>query len=692
MNRFVLTSLALIVTQSVLLAQGTKSDYERAAGLRTKFSNTVFRDKVEPHWFANGEQFWYDVKLPGGKVETILVNPAKASRTVVTKESLPKEATEQKPAQPPQQGNRRRNGRSISPNDQWQAVARDHNIYLVEQKTGQETQLTKDGTAADGFEGTFYWSPDSTRLIAIRYKPGGDRKVTYVESSPRDQLQPKVTTSRTYLKPGDDIPQDSPRLFDVISKRELPVSTNLFPNPWQVTQCQWSTDSKRFRFIYNQRGHQLMRVIEIDAGTGATTAIVNEETPTFFDYSNKTYLQLLDETNDLIWMSERSGWNHLYRIDQSTAAVKNAITQGPWVVRGVDFVDVKKQQIWFRAMGLDAKQDPYHVHHCRVNFDGSGFTRLTDGDGIHTLQWSPDRKYYIDTFSRVDSPPVSELRRADDGKKLLTLEECQISELRESGWQAPERFVAKGRDGVTDIYGVILRPTNFDPSKKYPVIEYIYAGPHDHHVPKAFRPFWRTMEMAELGFILVQIDGMGTNWRSKAFHDYCWKNIGDAGFPDRLAWIKTAAGKYPQMDLSKGVGIYGGSAGGQNTVRAMTEYPDFYAVGVADCGCHDNRMDKIWWNEAWMGWPIGPHYAEQSNVTNAKKIKGKLFLTVGELDTNVDPASTMQVANALIKANVDFDLLVVPGANHGAGETPFADRKRKDFFVRNLLGVEPRTK
>ena len=200
------------------------------------------------------------------------------------------------------------------------------------------------------------------------------------------------------------------------------------------------------------------------------------------------------------------------------------------------------------------------------------------------------------------------------------------------------------------------------------------------------------MEVAELGFIVVQMDGMGTNWRSKAFHDYCWRNIGDTGFPDRIAWIKAAAAKYPQLDLNKGVGIYGGSAGGQNTVRAMTEYPDFYSVGVADCGCHDNRMDKIWWNEAWMGWPIGPHYRDQSNVTNAHKIKGKLFLTVGEMDTNVDPASTMQVANALIKANVDFDLLVVPGANHGAGETPFADRKRKDFFVRNLLGLEPRGK
>jgi dipeptidyl aminopeptidase/acylaminoacyl peptidase len=233
-------------------------------------------------------------------------------------------------------------------------------------------------------------------------------------------------------------------------------------------------------------------------------------------------------------MSERSGWNHLYRIDQATAAVKNPVTSGPWVVQGVDFVDDAKKQVWFRALGMDANQDPYHVHHCRVNFDGTGLTRLTDGDGTHTLQWSPDRRFYLDTFSRVDTPPVTELRRGEDGKKLLTLEEAQTSALRETGWLAPERFVAKGRDGVTDIHGIILRPSNYDPAKKYPVIEYIYAGPHGHHVPKSFAAYMRRMEVAELGFVVVQMDGMGTNWRSRAFHDVCWKNIGDE--PQSLAW------------------------------------------------------------------------------------------------------------------------------------------------------------
>ncbi len=269
------------------------------------------------------------------------------------------------------------------------------------------------------------------------------------------------------------------------------------------------------------------------------------------------------------------------------------------------------------------------------------------------------------------------------------MEKPTLEPLVATGWRCPEPFVAKGRDGVTDIYGIIYRPTNFDPAKKYPVIENIYAGPQDSFVPKAFERLNDKMRLAELGFIVVQIDGMGTSNRSKAFHDVCWHNLGDAGFPDRILWMKAAAAKEPAMDLTR-VGIYGGSAGGQNALRGLEAHGDFYKVGIADCGCHDNRMDKIWWNELWMGWPIGPWYAEQSNVTNAKDMNGKLLLIVGELDTNVDPASTMQVVNALIKADKDFELLVVPGSNHGASENPYGKRRRMDFFVRNLLHVEPR--
>jgi dipeptidyl aminopeptidase/acylaminoacyl peptidase len=251
----------------------------------------------------------------------------------------------------------------------------------------------------------------------------------------------------------------------------------------------------------------------------------------------------------------------------------------------------------------------------------------------------------------------------------------------------PEVFVTKGRDGKTDIWGNIYRPSNFDPSKTYPVIEYIYAGPHGSFAAKSFSPnFWPGSGLAELGFIVVQMDGMGTSNRSKAFQDVCWKNLKDAGFPDRIRWIKEAAKKYPCMDTTR-VGIFGGSAGGQSSLSALLFQPDFYKVAVSACGCHDNRMDKMWWNEQWLGYPIGPQYAECSNVVNAHKLKGHLLLIVGELDDNVDPASTMQVADALIKANKDFELLVLPGVNHTLGGK-YGERKRRDFFLKHLLKQE----
>ena len=254
----------------------------------------------------------------------------------------------------------------------------------------------------------------------------------------------------------------------------------------------------------------------------------------------------------------------------------------------------------------------------------------------------------------------------------------------------PERFAAKGRDGTTDIYGVLYRPTTFDEEKTYPVIERIYAGPQGAFVPKRFSTWHgEAQALAELGFIVVQIDGMGTNWRSKAFHDVCWKNLGDSGFPDRILWHKAAAATRPQMDLSR-VGIFGGSAGGQSALRAVLAHGDFYQAASADCGCHDNRMDKIWWNELWMSWPVGPWYQEQSNVTQAGRLSGKLLLIVGELDRNVDPASTMQVVDALVRADKDFELLIIPGAGHGAAGTAYGTRRQRDFFVRHLLGVEPR--
>ena len=504
-----------------------------------------------------------------------------------------------------------------------------------------------------------------------------------VESSPASQVQPLLKTL-SYAKPGDAL--DIPRavLFDVAARKQFNIDPALYENPYALSRIEWRKDSRAFHFTYNQRGHQEYRVIEVNANTGAARAVIDEKSDTFFCYYSKLYRRDIDDGREVIWMSERDGWNHLYLYDGATGRVKNQITKGEWVVRSVVAVDDAKREIFFLASGVDAGKDPYFKHLFKVRFDGSGLTRLTKTDADHTATVSPDFQHYTITYSRVDLPPVTELRSFAGASKVI--ESIAVEPLRQAGWRAPEALTSKARDGKTDIWGLLYRPSNFDASKKYPVLEYIYAGPHDSFVPKTFSAAHNMQEMAELGFIVVQMDGMGTSNRSKAFHDVCWKNIGDAGFPDRILWHKAAAARYAWYDLER-LGIYGHSAGGQNSLGALLRYPDFYKAAASSAGCHDNRMDKISWNEQWMSWPVGPEYEASSNVTLAKNLKGKLFLAVGELDTNVDPASTMQVVNALIKAGKVFDLLVVPGADHGLG--PYWEQRRKDFFVRTLLGVEP---
>ncbi len=565
------------------------------------------------------------------------------------------------------------------------AFVRGFNLW-VRADDGTEKQLSTGGTADNFFRDDLRVSPDGRYVVASQVVPAQEHKVHLVESSPRDQVQPKLKTI-DYLKPGDRVEQERVRLFDLQERREVPTSDALFSNQWSIENMGWNADGRAYRFLFNGRGHQHLRVLEMSL-KGEVRAIVDENSPTFIDYSQKTYSHAVPGRAELIWASERNGWNHLYLYDTRTGQVKNQITQGSWVMRGVERVDDETRQIWFRAFGLVPGQDPYYAHLARINFDGSDLTILTAGDGNHAWKWSPDGRFLIDTFSRVDLAPTTTLREGATGRAICVLENADAKPLLETGWTLPERFEAPGRDGKTPIYGIIVRPSNFDSSKKYPVIESIYAGPQDFFVPKSFGTLARFHELAELGFIVVQIDGMGTNWRSRAFHDVTWKNLGDAGFPDRIAWLKAAQTARPWMDLSR-VGIYGGSAGGQNALGALLFHGDFYKAAVADSGCHDNRMDKIWWNEAWMGWPVDKSYEDSSNVVHAKNLRGDLMLIYGELDTNVDPASTLQVVNELIKAGKDFDLLAIPGAGHGAGGSEYGRHRQNDFFVRHLLGVEP---
>jgi dipeptidyl aminopeptidase/acylaminoacyl peptidase len=586
-----------------------------------------------------------------------------------------------------------------SPDGRWEAFVQNHNVVVRRAGSRPVTFLSTDGSPGNFYDPeSLVWSPDSAKLAVYRVRPGYRRLVHYIETSPADQVQPRHFT-QLYAKPGDAVDLDQPVVFHVEQKRQLDVAAAEFPNPLSLSRLGWRTDSRTLTFEYTRRGHQVYRLIEVDAATGRARTVISEEPETF--NGGRTFRHELADGREIVWLSERDGWHHLYLIDGATGKVKNQITRGEWVVRGVQKVDDQARQIWFSASGMYPGKDPYFVHYYRINFDGSGLQTLTEADAHHDVAFSSDMQYFVDTYSRVDLPTVSELRRTRDRSLVMELARADVSALTAAGYRFPEVFTAKGRDGTTDIWGVIIRPTNFDPSRKYPVIENIYAGPHGSFVPKTFWPFGPhssgdkvigMQALAELGFIVVQMDGMGTFNRSKAFHDIAWKNVGDAGFPDRILWHKAVAAKYPWYDVSR-VGIYGGSAGGQNSTGALLFHPDFYKVAVSYNGCHDNRMDKIGWNERWMGWPIDESYSRSSNVDNAWRLKGKLLLVLGELDLNVDPASTMQVVNGLIKANRMFDLLVIPGGGHGAGRTngpvEYGSRKQYDYFVRHLHGVEP---
>ncbi|HEY7567509.1 MAG TPA: DPP IV N-terminal domain-containing protein [Gemmatimonadaceae bacterium] len=742
-----LATLALVsvtILPAVSTGQVTAADYDRAESLRQRLEGLVVGAPENPTWI-DSSRFWYRVSVRGGNefqlvdARTLEKRPAfdharlaSALGTAIKKSYTPitlpfntftfsdsarfievtvdsvrwrcaladyactrAQAREQRPT-PRQPGGGYYGAPPpwdeapiASPDSAREATIRNYNVFVRQAGATAWTQVSYDGVEGDAYEWrTLVWSPDSKWIAAYRVKPGYRREIHYVMSSPEDQIQPKYST-RLYNKPGDVLDLERPVLFEVASKRQVNVDAALFPNAYDVSRLEWRKDSRAVTFEYNQRGHQVFRVIEIEAATGKTRAVINEEVPTFFSYSGKRYRFDVADGKEIIWMSERDGWNHLYLYDGATGRVKNQITKGEWVVRGVEYVDTVARQITFRASGMYAGKDPYYVHAYRINFDGTGLTTLTDADATHSVVFSPDRQFYVDTYSRVDLAPISTLRRVRDAGVIRELERGDMTALVATGWRPPEVFTSKARDGKTDIWGVIIKPmgSGFNPSHKYPVIENIYAGPHDSFAPKAFNVQLAMQAQAELGFIVAQVDGMGTSNRSKAFHDVAWKNLGDAGFPDRILWHRAIATKYPWYDTSR-VGIYGTSAGGQNSMGALLFHPEFYKAAVSAVGCHDNRMDKIWWNEQWMGYPLGDHYSKASNVDNAWRLQGRLLLVVGEMDQNVDPSSTMQVVNALIKANKTFDLLVIPGAGHGSGGA-YGEKKRFDFFVHTLLGAEP---
>ena len=739
MKKRILLSLAIIFSITMLYSQGTTDDYNRAFSLQDKLKDKVYYSDITPQWIGSTNRFWYVNTTPQGKMYMLTDAKSKTRKELFDRNKLALELSiavdkpidafklpiqkckvsnstdtlffvynsynwtysvkknflkrwdkiENKKDEYWGNSDDDRTGEPvISPDKSMNAFVKENNVFIKDIKTGIDRALSTDGTKDDYYSSTMNWSPDSKKLAIMRIH-AADMPILYlIESSPSDQLQPKLQ-KRDYRKPGDVLPVRTPVIFDVASGDKKIPSNDLFKSQLDLKGFEWSADNKSILFEFNQRGSQVYRVMEISAETGEVKILIEETSKTFVNY-NRYFRRSLSNGKEIIWMSERDNWNHLYLYDRNTGEVKNQITKGEWYVRDVVNVDEKKREIIFSANGMVPNEDPYLVRYYRIGFDGTGLTCLTPEEGMHQAWFSEDKKYLVDVYSTVNKAPITVLRSTANGNIIMSLDRADISGLLKTGWIPPEPFSAKGRDGKTDIWGIIYRPVNFDPTRKYPVIEYIYAGPGSQYTPKTFIPFNRNMSaLAELGFIIIQMDGMGTSFRSKAFEEICYKNLKDAGFPDRIAWAKAAAARYPYMDIDR-MGIFGASAGGQEAMGAVLFHPEHYKASYSSCGCHDNRMDKLWWNEQWLSYPIDSSYIAGSNVENAHLLTRPLMLVVGELDDNVDPSSTLQVANALIKAKKDFELVVLPGVAHTMGGD-YGEHKRFDFFVKNLMGVTPPT-
>ena len=656
--------ILLLVFSCAVCAQELKEKYAEADGFRQKYEAGYFGGNITPRWIGNTHFCWYAVKTPAG-TDFILVNAGKRQKQpAFDQKAMAKALTAElgrkvEPGKMPfreivfsddlkqltfvtegmkytydrnknkvigkvKEEPRRREGHwggvneenwqgaTPSPDGKKEAFVSEGNLFVRDISSGKVNRLSYDGAPGEYYSSFISWSPDSRKLVSCKYRPAWIRKLKTVVSSPAGQLQPKMEEI-DYVKPGDALPVKRPVLFLVEEGRQVNIEFAEPEKQFNLNNIRWADDSRSFTFDYNKRGHQEYIVYKVTGDNPKAQVLIGEKMPTFV-YYNLLYRYDLKDRNEILWISERDGWRHLYLYDADNGQVKRQLTKGEWVVKRVLHVDDAARVVYLVGCGKDAGEDPYLEKVYRLNIENGELLCLTPENGNHQVEFSRDYTYFTDSWSRIDCPPVAALRSAKDGSVLLSLEKADISKMLAEGWRMPEVFCAKGRDGETDIWGVIVRPVDFDPSKKYPVIEYIYAGPHDSFVPKSFTVSPVDAALAQLGFIVVQIDGMGTANRSKKFHDVCWKNLKDGGFPDRIAWMKAAAAKYPEMDIDR-VGIYGCSAGGQNAMGAVLFHPDFYKVSVAACGCHDNRMDKIWWNEQWMGYPVGKEYEEWRTAT-----------------------------------------------------------------------------
>lgn len=607
---------------------------------------------------------------------------------------------------------------SVSPDGKTAVFIKEHNLWARDLATGKDRQLTTDGIKDFGYatnnagwehsdDPVVTWSPDSKAVATFQHDGRGVRDMVLVATNVGN---PRIEQWK-YPMPGDSaIFRISRVIVTTGADGSAPRVTRfqMPPDPHRSTvadhvacggeicDTQWWSDGSRLAFVSTTRDHKVAYLRVADAATGAVRTVITEESKTQVGdaaFPQKLW-RVLPGSREVLWWSDRDDWTQLYLYDLETGALKHQVTTGPGNVVEIVRIDEKKRQLWFLANGKEPGEDPYQRHLYRVNFDGKGQVRLTPDRGNHAVVVSPDGQWIVDTWSTPVTPPVTVLRDAN-GKAQLTLETADVSRLMASGWKAPTPIVVKARDGKTDLYGLMFTPSTLDSTKKYPVINHIYPGPQSGSVgPRLFLPArGDNQALAELGFVVVEIDGMGTPGRSKTFRDFYYGRMDDNTIPDQVAGMKDLARQYAFVDTSR-AGIWGHSGGGFATASAMFRAPDFFKVGIAESGNHDNRNYEDDWGERYQGLLVknGPtdNYAAEANQTYARNLKGKLFLIHGGMDDNVPPVNTTLVADALVKAGKDFDLLILPNARHGYGaDGAYVMRRRWDYFVKNLQGNVP---
>jgi dipeptidyl-peptidase-4 len=605
---------------------------------------------------------------------------------------------------------------ALSPNKKLGAFIRDWNLWVRDMDTGAETQLTTDGVKDYGYAtdnagwkksdaAILLWSPDSSKIATFQQDQRKDGEMYLVTVTNR---HPELKEWK-YPFVGDASVTMIERVIIDVPARKV-IRLKMPPDQHRSTICddvvcagssswadvEWSEDGSHLAFVSTSRDHKQEWVRVADTATGDVREVMSETAPKFFESGNdKINWHYLPASNEVLWFSERENWGNLYLYNLATGQLKNAITHGPGNVTQVLHVDEKARVIYFIGVGKEAGRDPYYQHFYSVHFDGSGLRLLTPENADHAIKMSPDGNYFVDTYSTPTDPQVTVLRDRD-GKVAMDVAHQDISKLVAAGWVPPVQIKVKGRDGTTDLYGFMFKPSHFDASTKYPIVNYVYPGPQTGSCgTRTFRAAHGDLQsLAELGFVVVCIDGMGTPWRSKSFHEAYYGNLGDNTIPDQIAGMKDLAKQYPFIDLDR-VGIYGHSGGGNATGAAMLHSPDFFKVGIAESGNHDQRDYEDDWAEKWSGLEVKnpdgtDNYDSQANQNFAKNLKGHLLLAHGTMDPNVPPNNTLVLVDALIKANRDFDLLMIPNAEHGYGAaSQYMTRRRWDYFVRYLAGGTP---